>query len=578
MAVQQTYDIINYLFRVTAFPFIQQHLLGRQMLANGQWTSTIINLSDLDDYCLSHIFKFLPTRDVIKCRRVCRRLMNAAHEYLDTRKRFTYTSHLNGQSIKDGHFHFNLEAFDFALRYQPHLRSLTFENNPAMKHTLATCPHNIFDLICERLHDLKELHITRSLAINTSTITKLVQTFPELTHLTITIYNEEILGIIVDNLKHLKYLNLADSILYNYEPILLRLPETIQIFIAPVDLKNQKIAIVDALANGNGKNLERLDMNIKIHDLVEDVKFFDKIGNNLPNLKWFQCELGRSNVFKETTQNQSDDEDVRRRNSTDQTSLNMNQSSIVAICPSIYEHRHVNLIRGLRQLKNLRVLILKENDYHDSEDRCTILDDESLLEIFQHCNKLEMLTISCAIRCNKRNYHRYKFDMDENLSEVNRILSDMFVEKKSRNSITKSIINQSAEPFRLGRKAPAFDRSESMFGDMFEEPSDSDYERSMDSGIDDLHCPHTVSDGCLASINVCLPRLRILQLRGVRLGFKSMEAIANLRRLECLRLDSITFNHNDSETGEHFTEFISQMTSGNLRNKTNIRITNFPLL
>ena len=319
-------------------------------------------------------------------------------------------------------------------------------------------------------------------------------------------------------------------------------------------------------------------MNIKIHDLVEDVKFFDKIGNNLPNLKWFQCELGRSNVFKETTQNQSDDEDVRRRNSTDQTSLNMNQSSIVAICPSIYEHRHVNLIRGLRQLKNLRVLILKENDYHDSEDRCTILDDESLLEIFQHCNKLEMLTISCAIRCNKRNYHRYKFDMDENLSEVNRILSDMFVEKKSRNSITKSIINQSAEPFRLGRKAPAFDRSESMFGDMFEEPSDSDYERSMDSGIDDLHCPHTVSDGCLASINVCLPRLRILQLRGVRLGFKSMEAIANLRRLECLRLDSITFNHNDSETGEHFTEFISQMTSGNLRNKTNIRITNFPLL
>lgn len=305
---------------------------------------------------------------------------------------------------------------------------------------------------------------------------------------------------------------------------------------------------------------------------MNDVEFFKRLGQGLKHLKWFKCELASSN--RETTQNRSLSSDQSEgEHSPRHTSLEFNQHSMGSICSSQYEHRHVNLIRGLSALKHLRVLILQEKDYFDNETRCTLLDDESMLEIFQCCSKLEMLTISCAIRRNKRNYHRYEFDSKENLQEVNKILKQIFSGNKPSPSRSSGL--KTARDVRLGKKIPTFDRSESMFGDMFE--GDSDQEQSLDSGISELQYPHIISDSCLASVDTHLPKLRILQLRGIRLGLKSMEAIVNLKKLQCLRLDSISFNRNESDVNDHFTEFISQMATANLKSKTNIRITNIPL-
>ena len=88
MAVQQqhqsSYDIFS-LFRSTAaYPFIQQKVLGRHRLPNGQWTSSAssTSLADLDDYCFAHIFRCLPFRDLVRLRRVSRRLHFSVGEYL----------------------------------------------------------------------------------------------------------------------------------------------------------------------------------------------------------------------------------------------------------------------------------------------------------------------------------------------------------------------------------------------------------------------------------------------------------------------------------------------------------------
>ncbi len=177
-------------------------------------------------------------------------------------------------------------------------------------------------------------------------------------------------------------------------------------------------------------------------------------------------------------------------------------------------------------------------------------------------------------------------------------------------------------------KRPPFTRSVSIFGDMFEEGQDnstvedgsasnedgdnddenssddcnSEGQTSLDSGVGvDLggggggqqdhssssssSSSSAVTDCCLATLHLHLPRLRLLQLRGVRLGRPSMDAIASLSRLELLRLDSISFA--EEEARDFFTEFISRLTAegggggdggDGGPNKTNIRITNIPLV
>lgn len=310
-------------------------------------------------------------------------------------------------------------------------------------------------------------------------------------------------------------------------------------------------------------------MRVSIHNLANDVEFFNKIGKKLRRLKWFQCHLSCSQ--RQTTQNTSNQSD-EGAHSPLPLSLKLNQFAMSSMCPAEYEHRHVNLVRGLSGLSGLRVLSLSETDYFDVEDRCTILDDESMQEIFRSCGQLEMLTISCAIRRNKRNYHQYEFDSKENCRDVNPLLSRIF--RENGTSLEDGLMERPSMVAQPGMKS-AFHRSESIFGAMFECESDEYEEHSLDSGISDSHHPHTVSDACLASLDTHLPKLRILQLRGVRLGLKSMEAISRLRLLEYLRLDAITF---EPLAKEYFSEFIGKMALSNLMSKTNIRITNIPLL
>lgn len=254
MAAQQTYDLFNYLLRATTYPLIQNRLFNRHLLTYGQWSSTSTELTQLDDYCLAHIFQYLSFRDLVHIRHVCRRLHHSVDEYLDTRKHFTYTCDLNGMQLQNGNYHFNLCAFEFCLQRMPNLRSFSFEKCSVMKYTLANCSIDILAIICTHLYDLKMFHITRSLSITPQSISQMINTFNELTHLTINIFSEDILAIIIDGLSHLIYLNLDESILYDYEPILSRFKPNIRTFIAPEDLKDNKINLVEALTNGNFLN------------------------------------------------------------------------------------------------------------------------------------------------------------------------------------------------------------------------------------------------------------------------------------------------------------------------------------
>lgn len=259
MAVQQqsssssssSYDLFS-IFRSS--PFIQQKVLGRHLLPNGQWTSSSsssTSLADLDDYCFANIFRCLPLRDLVRLRRVCRRLHFSVGEYLDTRRHFVYSCAENGVALDgNGHYRFNLAAFDFALAHMPNLRSLAFERCSVMKLTMATCNQDLLERVTSSLYDLKMLQLPRSLAITPKAVDRLLAVFPELSHLTVTLFSEEMLAAIVDGLRHLKYLNLAESLLYDYAPLLRRLPPTIRTFIAPVDAKEGKGAMLDALCLG----------------------------------------------------------------------------------------------------------------------------------------------------------------------------------------------------------------------------------------------------------------------------------------------------------------------------------------
>ena len=427
-------------------------------------------------------------------------------------------------------------------------------------------------------------------------------------------------------------------------------------------------------------------MRITIHDLAADSEWFARLGAELRRLKWFQAELAspQKRITNAVTSKRSSASDVqgvtrtRTRASTfaafsSPTSTTTTSTPLppspkkVLERPKIPPHHHHHLLRGLSGLRSLRVLVLKETDYFDGEDRVrsghtSLLDDHSLLEIFRACSHLEALTLATALRRNGPDYHRCEFESRENAAEVNRVLSAIFAEDQlvdqivpktggqtRRQSLLLASTSSSSSSFsasfdngvsgsrnralsRKLAKRPPFTRSVSIFGDMFEEGGslqnsstaedgsasnedddggegedssddcNSEGQTSLDSGVGvDLgggggqqdhsssssSSSSAVTDCCLATLHLHLPRLRLLQLRGVRLGRPSMDAIASLSRLELLRLDSISFA--EEEARDFFTEFISRLTAegggggggdggDGGPNKTNIRITNIPLV
>lgn len=213
-------------------------------------SQTTVTLLDLDDYCLNSIYRHLGWRDLVRCRSVCRRLRTTVEEYLNIQKELTYGCELNGVKVRRGQYQFNLAALDFILRHMPNLQTLRFERCSVMRSTLATCQFNLVDRMVSLLYDLRELHLTRTLAIGGTTISQLATRFPELTHLTVSVFNEDLLETIVTRFEHLRYLNLDSSILCGYGPVLRRLPPSIRTLIMPADLNNEKHQILDSLCQG----------------------------------------------------------------------------------------------------------------------------------------------------------------------------------------------------------------------------------------------------------------------------------------------------------------------------------------
>lgn len=285
---------------------------------------------------------------------------------------------------------------------------------------------------------------------------------------------------------------------------------------------------------GNGRKLSRVEFRITIQDIEDDANFFKFIGKNLRHLRWFQCEMACKN--KITTQSP---EPLERSDMNYDLDFEWRRPifSQNADCQMHYEHRHISLIRGLSQLKYLRVLNLKEVDYYDSEIRCSLFDDKSLLEIFRSCSRLEMITLSCALPRSKRNYKPYPFDDRQHNIEINQILNRL-------RRTTFHMMGSKARS-RVSSMSANSDLNDNLLGVIFESDAESDAE-SVDSGISDIQQPHRISEHSLAKIDIYLPRLTILQLRGVRVGVAFFEAIANLPKLQYVRLDSISFN-----TGEY---------------------------
>lgn len=521
---------------------------------------------DLDDYSLVNIFFFLPLRDLVRLSGTCERLNKLVKDYLESRKSLTYTCDINGVEMINGHYRFNMVALNYILQHMPNLRALTFEKCQRMYMILATSQADIVEQLTTKATNLQELHIGRARSINQGTVANLINGMPELTHLSVDIFNEELLRMIAQGFDKLRYLNLGNSVINNYAQYLKHLPRTIRTLIAPDAFNDDQMSIIEALSSGNvvqwslllhththltlnlpsghGKNLTRFEFKFRVHDLEKDAQFFAKIGANLTKLEWFACEIkGTNRVWSNNGHWNDENENHIPPMGVD---LEYHQQYIfepVNEASMHYQHRHVRLLDGLAALPNLQVLILREEDYFDKEDHCSVFEDVSMLKILRSCPKLAMLSIACATRCNKSCYHKYDFDTKKNSLEVNHILNKHFRAKLVAESV-------------------AMDEEDQKRPEIETEPRAIIPPTTPGSQV------HTIGDYSLAHLDECVPNLKILQLRSVRLGTASLEAIAGLKLLKFLRLDLIDF---DLESSEPFTNFVARIVD-----RTNVRITNIP--
>ncbi len=215
-----------------------------------EFLTKTIRITDLDSDSFQQILKYLSLADLFMCRGVNKYFMKNIDEYLESVRIMTYNCELNGIKMRNGEYIFNWGAFDFILSKMPNLRILRFGKCPHMFGALATCGFNIVESIAYNLVMLNQLHITRCRALNRSSFELLVDSFPNLTHLTVTIYNESYVEIITKGLTNLKYLNLDQSCLSDYGSHLTHFGPKICSFIASPDHNDHKKSIIDGLVNG----------------------------------------------------------------------------------------------------------------------------------------------------------------------------------------------------------------------------------------------------------------------------------------------------------------------------------------
>ena len=210
-------------------------------------------ITDLDEHSFHHILEYLTLHEVFLCRRVNKYFMRQIESYLENYRHFTYDCRMNGIKMLNGEYVFNGLTLDFMLSKMPNVRVMRFERCPEMRGALATTTFNIIRSLANNLVMLNELHITRTRALDRPSIQLLVDWFPNLTHLTMTVYNETLVEIVVRGLANLKYFNLDDSVLNNYGPHLEHLGLKIHTFIAAPDHSNYKTSIIDGLLKGNNQ-------------------------------------------------------------------------------------------------------------------------------------------------------------------------------------------------------------------------------------------------------------------------------------------------------------------------------------
>lgn len=342
--------------------------------------------------------------------------------------------------------------------------------------------------------------------------------------------------------------------------------------------------------------MERLEIRATIHNINDDRHYFDLIGQILVKLQWLQLDLSCASLFNP------------------QFTLDGHQQEINNNYRDDYESNSngcLNLISGLHRLVNLRVLILKEKDYFDdnyhndeestisNSNRCrSLFDDFSMLKIFKGCSKLIMLSISSSLCCNRNDYARYTMNRKQDDQNINRILNRCFRKQQMVDEdgnifdcdiYDDEAINHSSH--HMKNDNDSIDGCRSTLKELIAEQNlDSGFDNNNDQSISvSKLVPNSISDHSLSTLDQYLPNLRILRLRGVRIGQRSLLAIQNLERLQFLRLDSIRFNRNEkSSIKESFSELMRTLTSDmyqsdeqyqqNRQHRTSIHLTNIPLI
>ncbi|XP_054160283.1 uncharacterized protein LOC128958448 [Oppia nitens] len=348
------------------------------------------HITDLDEHSFHHMLRYLPLTDVFVCRQVSRFFLRQADSFLENCHHLTYGCRLNGVHISNGEYVFNGQVFDYVVSKMPNIRVMKFAKCPEMRFALATTNYDIIFTLTNHLVMLNELHITRCRALDMKSIKLLVDWFPNMTHLTVSVYNETSLEIITKGLANLKYFNLDDSVLDNYGNHLQLLGLKIHTFIAAADHNNHKTSIIDGLLNGNGRDLQVLDLRIKVFDC--DQQLFDRIGKE----------------FSELT-------------------------SLKIVLQSRRTVRNNALLAGLSQLTHLKQLHIEETKRYKNFH--SVFDDNSILIVIKNCRQLESLSLISGgkhelltgdindIDANERNKSAlYKSLSDMSLSQLDELL------------------------------------------------------------------------------------------------------------------------------------------------------------
>lgn len=310
-------------------------------------------------------------------------------------------------------------------------------------------------------------------------------------------------------------------------------------------------------------------------DLEEDANFFNILGRNMTQLKWLSCQILGSS--KMTTKNNFRKHDENgNRLVPEGVDLEYHQDKIfdspLNSSFARYEHRHLNLIQGISLLKNLRVLILKEDDYFDTEERCSLFDDKSLLSIIESCRHIIKLDIETTLRCNGPNYCRQGLNhCRTNVDDINHVLNDHFT---SEQQYRANELQPSQSAISLFQKLNSGDQITTK--PIASSPPASVLDAKQQStSTTTTKLVHSITDLSLSQLDAHLPGLKILKLRGVRLGPPTLASISKLKKLKFLGLDSIQFT---KDVDMNRVALFSQRLQSKHQSSVIIRITNIPWL